>query len=126
LIRKTFILFTLLAALFSSCRHNPNLSFGSGAVSFDLDSIISRGKLVAVTDFNSTNYFLYRGEPMGFHYELLKAFTEHLGVDLEIMTENHLEHAFNFLNTGEADLLAIGLTVSSSRKKEIRFTEPIL
>ncbi len=63
---------------------------------------------------------------MGFHYELLKSFTEHLGVDLEILTENHLDHAFDFLNSGEADLLAIGLTVSSSRKKEISFTEPIL
>jgi membrane-bound lytic murein transglycosylase F len=117
---------TLLAALISSCKHNPNPSSDTSVVSFDLDSIIARGKLVAVTDFNSTNYFLYRGEPMGFHYELLRAYTEHLGIDLEIITENHLERAFNFLNTGEADLLAIGLTVSSSRKKEIRFTEPIL
>jgi membrane-bound lytic murein transglycosylase F len=87
---------------------------------------MKRGKLIAVTDFNSTNYFLYKGEPMGFHYELLKQFTEHLGIDLEIITENHLEHAFNFLNSGEADLLAIGLTVSSSRKKAIQFSAPIL
>ena len=126
MIRKIFIFLTLLAALISSCRHIPDTSSDTSAVSFDLDSIISRGKLVAVADFNSTNYFLYRGEPMGFHYELLRAFTEHLGIDLEIITENHLEHAFNFLNTGEADLLAIGLTISSSRKKEISFTEPIL
>jgi len=116
---------TFLAVLISSCKHIHDTSSDT-SVAFDLDSIISRGKLVAVADFNSTNYFLYRGEPMGFHYELLRAFTEHLGVDLEIITENHLEHAFNFLNTGEADLLAIGLTISSSRKKEISFTEPIL
>jgi membrane-bound lytic murein transglycosylase F len=63
---------------------------------------------------------------MGFHYELLKQFTDLLGVDLEIITENHLEQAFNLLNSGKADLLAIGLTVNSSRKKEILFTEPIL
>jgi membrane-bound lytic murein transglycosylase F len=117
---------TLLAVIVSSCKHNPDSSHNKSTVSFDLDSIMKRGKLVAVTDFNSTNYFLYKGEPMGFHYELLRAFTEHLGIDLEIITENHLEHAFNFLNTGEADLIAIGLTVSSSRKKEISFTEPIL
>jgi membrane-bound lytic murein transglycosylase F len=63
---------------------------------------------------------------MGFHYELLRQFSDHLGIDLEIITENHLENAFNLLNSGEADLLAIGLTVNSSRKKEILFTEPIL
>jgi membrane-bound lytic murein transglycosylase F len=32
---------------------------------------------------NSTNYFVYRGEPMGFHFELLNEFADHLGVDLE-------------------------------------------
>jgi membrane-bound lytic murein transglycosylase F len=63
---------------------------------------------------------------MGFHYELLEEFTDHLGIDLEIITENHLDHAFNMLNSGEADLIAIGLTVNSSRKKDILFTEPIL
>ncbi len=62
---------------------------------------------------------------MGFHYELLKAFSDHIGVDLEITTENHLDDAFDMLHTGQADLLAMGLTVNASRKKEIQFTEPI-
>jgi membrane-bound lytic murein transglycosylase F len=83
-----------------------------------------RGRLVAVTDFNSTSYFIYRGEPMGFHFELLKAFTDHLGIDLEIVTENNLEDAFDMLHTGRADLIAMGLTVNASRKEEIQFTEP--
>jgi len=125
LIRKTFILSAILAAFITSCTKTPTPKISSSTISFDLDSIIKRGKLIAVTDFNSTNYFLYKGEPMGFHYELLKEFTEHLGIDLEIITENHLDHAFNFLKTGEADLLAVGLTVSSERKKEIQFTDPI-
>jgi len=62
---------------------------------------------------------------MGFNYELLKSFSDHIGIDLEIVTENQLERAFEMLKSGEADLLAIGLTVNSSRKKEILFTEPI-
>lgn len=126
LIKKTIIFLLLIAVFNSSCRHNPGTSYNNNAVSFDLDSILKRGKLVAVTDFNSTNYFLYRGEPMGFHYELLRAFTEHLGVDLEIITENHLDKAFGLLNNGEADMVAIGLTVSPARKKIISFTQPIL
>jgi membrane-bound lytic murein transglycosylase F len=84
-----------------------------------------RGRIIAVTDFNSTNYFVYRGEPMGFNYELLKSFSDHIGIDLEIITENNLDHTFEMLNTGEADIIAIGLTVSSSRKKDIQFTKPI-
>ena len=94
-------------------------------VSFDLDSIKKRGNLVVVTDYNSTNYFIYKGEPMGFHYELLNSFSDHIGIDLEIYTENHFDQALKLLNSGKADLLALGLTVNSSRKNEILFTEPI-
>jgi membrane-bound lytic murein transglycosylase F len=126
LVKKLTILFIILAAVLISCSHNPHITENSKPVSYDLDSIIRRGKLIAVTDFNSTNYFIYKGEPMGFHFELLKEFTDHLGIDLEIITENHLEHAFDLLNSGGADLLAIGLTVNTSRKKEINFTEPLL
>ncbi len=124
MVKKVIIFFILLAAVLSSCTNKPPLSDNN--VSFDLDSIIRRGKLIAVTDFNSTNYFIYKGEPMGFHYELLREFTDHLGIDLEITTENHIEHAFKLLNSGEADLVAVGLTVNSSRKKDIQFSEPIL
>jgi membrane-bound lytic murein transglycosylase F len=94
-------------------------------VSFDLDSIRSRGKLIAVTDYNSTNYFIYKGEPMGFHYELLKSLSDYLAIDIEIVAENNLERSFSMLKSGEADLLAIGLTASASRKKDISFTEPL-
>jgi len=126
LVKRLTIFFILLATVLISCNNKPQLTDNPKPVSCDLDSIVRRGKLIAVTDFNSTNYFIYKGEPMGFHYELLKEFTDHLGIDLEIITENHLDHAFNMLNSGEADLIAIGLTVNSSRKKDILFTEPIL
>ena len=122
---KVLILIAIIGAILISCSENPDNKNKKNSVAFDLDSIVSRGKLVAVTDFNSTNYFLYRGEPMGFHYELLKAFSDHLGVDIEIITENSIEDAFNMLKTGQVDLLAMGLTMTQSRKDEIRFTEPI-
>ncbi len=54
-----------------------------------------------------------------------KSFSDHLGVDLVIVNENQLDDAFDMLHTGKADLLAFGLTVTPSRKKEIQFTEPI-
>ena len=123
--KKILILIAIIGAILLSCSENPDNKDKKNTVGFDLDSIIARGKLVAVTDFNSTNYFLYRGEPMGFHYELLKAFSDHLGVDIEIVTENSIENAFSMLKTGQVDLLAMGLTVSPSRKDEIQFTEPI-
>jgi len=126
LVKKLIIFSVFLAAVLTSCTNKPQPSEILQTVSCDLDSIIRRGKLIAVTDFSSTNYFIYKGEPMGFNYELLKSFADHIGVDLEIITENSLETAFNLLNKGEVDLLAIGLTVNAPRKKEIIFTDPIM
>jgi len=126
LIKKSIFLFALLVTLFTSClnRHSSK-NLNKNNVSCDLDSIRKRGRLIAVTDFNSTDYFVYKGEPMGFNYELLKSFSDNLGIDLEIITENHPERAFAMLGSGEADLLAFSLTVDSSAKKDILFTDPI-
>jgi len=124
LVKKSIILLTILASVLTACS-DYHSSKKNISVSFDLDSIRRRGKLIAVTDFNSVNYFIYKGEPMGFNYELLKSFSDHIGIDLEIITENNLDHAFNLLNEGDADLLAIGLTVNASRKRDMLFTDPI-
>jgi len=127
LIKKFIILFFFFSAGISSCsyfRHDIKKD-NTNYVSIDLDSIRKRGKLIAVTDFNSTNYFIYKGEPMGFHYELLKSFSDYIGIDLEIVSENNLDNAFNMLKTGSADLMAMGLTVTSARRRDIAFTEPI-
>ena len=32
----------------------------------DLDGILKEGKLRVVVDYNFTNYFVYRGKPMGY------------------------------------------------------------
>ncbi len=125
---KTILFITILAAVLISCtdsKDHPKTP-GHNNVSSDLEIIRQRGKLIAITDMNSTNYFVYRGEPMGFHFELLNEFADHLGVDLELITENQLEKACDLLQKGKADIIAIGLTVNSARKQKILFTDPII
>jgi len=91
----------------------------------DLQEIRGRGKLIAVTDYNSTNYFIYRGEPMGFQFEMLRALSDHLNIKLEVVVENDLEAAFQKLINGECDLIANNLTVTRERSKRVDFTYPI-
>jgi membrane-bound lytic murein transglycosylase F len=90
-----------------------------------LNSVLERGTLVASTDYNSTNYFIYRGEPAGYQYELLKALALHLGVNLEIVVNNDLEKAFEDLWSGKVDVLAHGLTITGKRKDLVDFTIPM-
>lgn len=93
---------------------------------YRIHEIQERGKLIAVTDFNSTDYFIYRGEPMGFQFEKLKMFAEYLGVDLEIKVARNLDDAFQSLEEGQSDVIAMGLTVTRDRSEKVDFTTPIL
>lgn len=88
------------------------------------EKIMERGKLIAITDYNSTSYFIYRGEPMGYEFEKLKMFAEYLGVNLEIKIENKLDKAFKALEKGEVDLIATGLTITTDRREAVDFTDP--
>ena len=92
----------------------------------DLDAILAHGKIRAVTNVNQTSYFIYKGEPMGFHFELLKKFADHLELELEIITSNDIDEALGYLQSGAADLVAIGLSVSADRKEMMQFTEPLM
>ena len=91
-----------------------------------LDSVLQRKKLKAITDYGSVTYLIYRGETIGYQYEMLKDFTNFLGVELEIVTEKDLEKSIDMLNNGETDLLAMGLTVTNDRVKVFEFTDPIM
>lgn len=127
MIKKSTFLLTVLTSvvIILSWFFCNQKNFSAGFVSIDLDSIRERGKLIAVTDFNSTDYFIYKGEPMGFNYELLKSFSKHIGIDLEIITENDPDKAMELLKSGVADIVAIGMPVNSTGRKEMRFSIPI-
>lgn len=90
----------------------------------DLPGIRKRGKLIALTDFNAVDYFIYRGQPMGYQYDLLHELSKFLNLDMEIIVENDLEKGFELLQKGECDLLALNLTVTKNRSKVVKFTLP--
>ena len=49
-----------------------------------LDRIESSGKIVVLTRNNAHCYYTYREHPMGFEYDLAKAFSKFLNVELEV------------------------------------------
>lgn len=89
----------------------------------DLGEIQETGKLVAITSYSSTSFFLYRGELMGFEYELLQWLSEYMGLELEVKIAADMDELINMLNRGEGDIVAHNLTITSERKKYLAFTE---
>jgi len=117
-------LFIWLSLMLFSCR-SPEACDKNNATPRDLSQIMDRDTLVAVTSTNSTDYFVYRGKPMGFHLELLEKFTEHIGVELQVIVENNIDKSISLIQQGKADVLAQSLTISNFRKTKIAFTIPI-
>ncbi len=90
-----------------------------------LKRILSDRKLIASTDYNSTNYYVYRGEPLGYQYEMLKSFADFLGVKLEIKINNDLDASLQCINQKECDVIALGLTVTKDRQQYVDFSNPL-
>jgi len=92
----------------------------------DLNVIRKEGSLKALINYSATSYFIYKGTPMGFEYELLKKYTEEIGVELEVIPIKNMDSVFINLNAGKGDIVAANLTTTNERLKEITFTEPII
>jgi len=91
-----------------------------------LEEIRQEGAIKVVTEYNSISYFLYRGQPLGFQFELLQELANHMNLALDVSVSNDLENNFSDLREGKVDMIAMNLTVTSNRKQDVDFTEPLL
>ncbi len=92
-------------------------------VEIDLPQLKEKGVLTAIAIYNTTSYFLYKGEPMGFEYELLKRLAQSLNLELRIKIAEDIDELFDMLNRGEGDIVAYGLSITEPRQEIVTFTE---
>ena len=88
---------------------------------YDLPQMKDSGELVALTLNSSISYFDYRGEPMGFQYELAKQFAQSLGLKLKIKTAPDTEELVRMLLNGEGDLIAYPVPMTKEFKDSVLF-----
>lgn len=121
---KNLFIIALCFVLWISCSDNnrKNISNDDNL----LNKIKKRGTLIVTTNYNSVDYFIYKGLPMGFQLELLKEFSKHLGVKLELKISNDLASNISLLALEKCDLIAHNITVTKDRRKLINFTTPLL
>jgi membrane-bound lytic murein transglycosylase F len=98
----------------------------------DLDDIQKRDTLIVLAPYNSTTYFLYRGEAMGYEYELLKDFAKDAGVELRVVLVQNRDSMMTMLRAGLGDIAAarlIPLPEDSGRvayTRELYRSEPVV
>ncbi len=88
-----------------------------------MEKVLERGELVALTAYSSSSYFIYKGQTMGYEYELLQYLADYLDVDLRINIVDDIDSILTFLNDGKGDIVAYTLTVTNDRKERVNFTE---
>ena len=84
----------------------------------DFDEIKKRKTLRVITRNNAASYFLWRGELLGFEYELVKNFAKQHKLRLEIISAPSHEAQIPMLLEGKGDIIASFLTVTDKRKTQ--------
>lgn len=116
----------ILTIVLASCVRDGagDKNFWDDPVQTDLEDIVKRGTLRAVVDNSSTSYYIYRGRRMGYEFEMLRDLSERLGVQLKLVVTDDIEKAFRLLIEGKADVIAMNLEISDTRRQYANFTDP--
>ena len=116
----------------SSARTSTSAAQLAPSFAWDLEDIRKRDTLIVLAPYNSTTYFLNRGEAMGYEYELLKDFARDAGVEVRVVLVQDRDSMFNLLRAGKGDIAAarlIPLPEDSGRvayTRELYRSEPVL
>ena len=112
------ILFTLLG-LTGGCKERKAKTLK--ATPNDLSQLKDSGRLVVLTLYNSTSYFIYRGQEMGFQYELAQQFAQSLGLKMEVKVAKNVADMERKLINGEGDLIAYNLPITKEGKNRVTY-----
>lgn len=82
----------------------------------DLAGIKKRGVLRVLTRNNAANYFLWRGELLGFEYDLVREFAKQNNLRVEMIVPPSRKDLLPWLQQGRGDLVAASLTNSDAYK----------
>ncbi|TKS55476.1 MltF family protein [Mesohalobacter halotolerans] len=119
------IFFSLILLILLSCNDDNTFNGTELSKNRKFKDIVESGRIRAITTYSGTTYFLYRGRPMGFEYEILKKFAEDLNLELEIVIAKDENDLIKMLNKNEGDIIAYGYTITEERQKKIDFSIPL-
>ena len=98
----------------------------------DLSEMRKRRFIRVLVTHSKTNFFLVKGVPHGFEYEMFKQYEKYLNKDKSKRTlKTHLvfipipfDQLIPALLKGQGDIAAAGLTKTPARQKQAAFTIP--
>ena len=123
---NNLIKYILIALLFFLIGYNSKTIFNT--ISEDdispfskLQQIKDKKQLDAVVMNSPTVYYYGNDEDTGFEYELLKAYANDIGVELNITVVNTVAEALELTRKGVGDITSAAITKTEERSKEYLF-----
>jgi membrane-bound lytic murein transglycosylase F len=127
-------LIALLAIFAWSCNTQTNVNDDDGSQRDKISTkrkaskeiyTLEPGKLTVLVDNSIASYFILKGEPLGFEYEMLKMFAQDHGLELKIKVVYDVDHILDSLIENKGDVAAANLTISRQRTELVSFTKPL-
>jgi len=115
-------IYTIFFTLITACNFDGRRDQLPAVLEQDLKTIREKGRITVITDYSSTDYFVYKGQPLGFQYEMLQQLANHLSVRLEVRVSRNIIDSYEMLRLGEADLIAQNLMVTPYGKSFVDYT----
>lgn len=112
---RYYIYILLCCSFLWSCKKQPEKTV------HDFNQIKEKGELTIITLSSSTSYFIYKEEPMGYHYDLAQDFCDHYGLKLNVKVAESVNKLIDMLNRGEGDLIAFNLPVQNELKDSVAY-----
>ena len=126
-IKQKLIIVIMVAygAIITTCSRQPD-SLSLKLAKVDLTEIVARNSLIVATSNNSSDYFLYKGEPLGFQLEMFEELGNYLGLKLDVMVVNDPAESLDLLQSGQCDMVANSWNLSGKNSEVIQTSAPLL
>jgi membrane-bound lytic murein transglycosylase F len=83
------------------------------------DAAGKRERLIVATCNNSADYFVYKGQPMGFQYDVLTEFAKNRDLRIEFIAGKSYDENLKLLAEGRCDLIASGQLSPQDKLPEV-------
>lgn len=112
-----FIGYSLIALILCSMAlacGGPSKTSESGAESTKLPDTLRVGTL-----YSALSYFIYRGEPMGYDYDLVEQFGADKGIAIDLVVAQSLPSLLAMLDSGTIDLAAYEIPITAEYRDRV-------
>lgn len=113
LLPALLLVLTILAGTLS-CGRNESSGHRSGDETHKVPDTLR-----VVTLYSPASYFIYRGQEMGYDYELITALAVDRGLTLKVNIAPSLSRAIEMLDSGIVDLIAYEVPVTAEYKEKV-------